>query len=212
MNTMPKTVDLSRGMSPEDFFVCSIPDRTKVEEWRESPEILDYRIPSSSWCAMTCISMVLLAEGLSSPTLEELFEQACDAEVYRPMPDDAGWSGAHHDKLPTFVATTLDQPVEYHPSMTTIDLMRALADGYYALLSVSTDIRLVSNEEPDKLGGHFVLVYGFEHDEYDNLFFVLNNGAGYATLNSQIGFRVSEERMLQVFSGRGVLVRSRHAP
>ena len=56
--------------------------------------------------------------------------------------------------------------------------------------------------------GHFVLIYGYTIDENGGLHFLLNNSAGFVSEESQVGMRVSAQRLSDLSSGDGVMVHS----
>lgn len=202
---LPHTVDLSRGRPPEEFYTCLIRDPKKVEAWRASPEALDFSIPSSNWCAMTCLRMLLLLHNKQAPSLDELFERACGAGVYN-LKEDGTWAGAHHEPLARFVDQFGFTTNSLH-NMHTWSLAMALAEGQYAIASVSPDIRYPANtKEPEKKSGHLVLVYGYRTIQ-DQIYFLIQNSAGFASLESQMGVCILHRRMQQVFSGRALFVR-----
>lgn len=201
----PIKIDLSRGQDPKEFYTCLIPDQSGVEAWRVNPSALDHRIPSSNWCALTCLRMALLLEDGVVPDLEKLWERACERHVYTPKTDGTGWYGAHHEPLARFFGE-FGFEAKHCDNMSTASITQALVDGYYVLPSVSPEIRFPRDTDPAKKTGHMVFVYGYDTG-VDGRNFLLQNSAGFASLNSQIAVRVSEKRLQQVFSGRAILVR-----
>jgi hypothetical protein len=191
----------------EDFYVPLIPDRFKLEEWRASPAALDHTIPSSNWCAMTLVRMTFLAYDLKAPTLEELWEGACAAGVYVPKRVGEGWSGAHHEPLATFIERLGFSVIR--EEATTLNLVKSIVTEslpWVAFLSVSPEIRFHRDTEPTKRNGHMVLAYDCERLVDGSRVFLIQNPAGFASLNSQIGVRISETRLQQVFSGNAIFV------
>jgi hypothetical protein len=205
------------NMKPEDFYVCQIPDPAKVEEWVDSINTLDLRAPERHWCAMCCVRGLLLAERLPAPSLEDLFGLACKQGVYRPD-SNTGWRGAYHQELAKFINTvrvTKQREASAHRRMKILvtpenewfNMERLVSTGCYIILSVHPDIRLRTNVPPPNKNGHFVLVYDF-FQKGEQKYFRINNPAGFQTHNSQIGMEVSAERLAQVSSGDGVVVKS----
>lgn len=207
---LPERVDLSGGVPPESFYVPLISDRFAVEEWRASGASKDYRIPSSNWCAMTCVRMLLLRERGEAPSLEELFDSACDADVYVRQEDGSGWKGAYHVRLVHFLET-LGFQARFRKHLHVSDIAKSLARGQYGLLSVGPDIRYLKDEEPEKQNGHFVFAFGYESTPASRLFRI-HNSAGFASLNTQIDVAIPETRMAQVFSKSAIFVRSTLVP
>jgi hypothetical protein len=201
---------------PGRFYVCQIPDPAKVEEWVAGLGDLDLKMPELHWCAMCCVRSLLLAEGMQAPPVDKLFAAACAFGVYRPD-NRAGWLGAYHKELAKFVESLGlgRQGVSAHRGVrmraatgdSCFDLEHLVRSGCYALLSVHPDIRLRSDVAPQKKRGHFVLVYGYESNNGQG-HFLLNNPAGYKSHDSQVGMRVSPERLEQVSYGDCVIVRS----
>jgi hypothetical protein len=180
----------------------------KVEEWRASPQATNYRIPSSSWCGMTCLRMMLLLEGRRAPSLDDLFEHACAAGVFTW--EENGWKGANLHKLPAFIGE-YGFMARLAQTMDPDDVAHALAERNYVFPRVGPDIRYRTDEEPSKNHGHFVFMYGYETDEAGNLKFLIHNSAGFASLDSQIAVPIPAARLRQVFSGDAILVRSQRA-
>jgi hypothetical protein len=210
MHELPKRVDLSCGRPPESFYVCQIEDRFGLEAWKASPEAKNYTIPRNNWCALVHLSMVLMLEERVPPSLDELFERACAMNVYRPFADGSGWQGAFLDALPGFVASLgLEARLERRHAPESV--ARGLSELNYVLPRVSPEIRYPTDKEPEKRTGHFVFFYGYELDEEDEPVFRYQNGSGFASLDSQIGVRITTARMRQVFSGDALLIRSRLA-
>ena len=203
-------------MEPEDFYVCQIPDPSKVEEWVANIDILDPQSPERHWCAMCCVRGLLLAERHSSPSVEELFEIACAQGVYRPD-SNMGWRGAYHQELANLINTirvvgqrgaTAHRRIQIlaksHHNWSMEWLVRT---GCYILLSVHPDIRLHTTTPPASKRGHFVLVYDF-FEKDGQKYFRINNPAGFHSNNSQIDMEVSAERLAQVSIGDGIVARS----
>ncbi len=206
--------------NPSDIFVCQIPNAAEVEEWI-SGDTFDLKDPEQHWCAMCCVRMLLLAEDMPAPSLEDLFKEACRHGVYQ-QDEYIGWRGAYHKELASFINSYLPASkwLQRQASAHRGKKIRATSDnkffnleatirsGCYALLSVHPDIRLDTDETPPNKRGHFVFVYGVQVCG-DETFFLLNNPAGFQSNNSQIGARVSAKRLEQVSSGDCVLIKSR---
>lgn len=203
---------------PEDFYVCQISDPAKVEDWIANIDSLDPKTPELHWCAMCCVRSLLLAEGLPSPLVQELFDMACQQGVYRPDPN-IGWRGAYHRELADFinVVRIVDQrkasasrgmKISATSDDRWFNMEGLVRTGCYILLSVHPNIRLRMNTPQPNKRGHFVLVYGFiERD--GQKYFLINNSTGFQSENSQIGMEISAERLEQVSCGDGIVVKSR---
>jgi hypothetical protein len=199
-------IDLSRGRAPEEFYTCLIEDPMKVEEWRASDGAHDHTIPSSNWCALTCLRMILLLEGREAPSLEYLWERACAAGVYVLGAGNRGWIGAYHERLASFIKEFGFDAINLKDL--TMDLIaEALSSGNYVIPSVSPDIRYALDLEPRHTDGHMVLCYKYQIDEPGRMF-TIQNSAGFASIGTQIGVPIPEARFRQVFSGNAILVRS----
>lgn len=205
-------------MRPEDFYVCQISEPTKVEEWVASAGTLPREVPERHWCAMCCVRGLLLVEQLPAPPLEELFDLACRQGVYR-SDSRLGWVGAYHKELADFINTvrvveqrkaTARRNIEIvsTPENPWFNMEKLISTGCIVLLSVHPNIRLRTNVQPPHKRGHFVLVYGVRHMGGET-YFLLNNPAGFQSQDSQIGMAVSAERLQQVSSGDGIIVKSR---
>ncbi|HRH55455.1 MAG TPA: hypothetical protein PK609_01160 [Candidatus Paceibacterota bacterium] len=211
MQSVQPSADLSRGKSPDDFYVCLISDRHAVEAWRESSAPFDYTIRSSSWCALTCVQNILKIEDKYVPSLNDLFEEACRHGVYvwKDDPAKRGWKGAFLARLPAFL-NYQGYSARFEQNLTPEGIAQALASDYYVIARVSPEIRFLHDTPPKEKTGHFVLVYAYETADDGTLVFRIQNSAGFASLNSQAGVPVSEARMAQVFSGDAILVRASH--
>ena len=208
---MDTHVDLSRGKDPIDFYVCQIENRFEIEVWKASPQVRDYTIPSSNWCAMTALRMALLADERPAPSLEDLFQNACTYGVYRPFADTSGWQGAFLLELPHFCCS-YGFEARLERSQTPSDVVNWLRRGYYALPLVGPEVRFPRRTRaPKKRRGHFVFLYAYRIGERGTHLFTLNNSAGYASNNSQVAVEISKKRFKQVFSGDVLLLRSRFA-
>lgn len=206
MSQLAGTVDLSKGQNPQNFYVCSIPNPLGVEEWLESSQARDYTLPSASWCAMACVRMVLLSEKQEAPSLETLFAEACKMGVYQIKEGTKEWVGAYHDPLVLFLGS-LGFEAWRKENLSSADVASALNCHFYSMLSVSPEIRYVDGV-PEKKSGHLVFAYGYEGPKGQHVFRI-HNSAGFASLGTQIGVRVPEARLTEVFSGRGIFFRFR---
>lgn len=208
------TVNLLSGKDPEKIYVCQIDDPLKVEEWVTSPDARNYQKEEASRCAMCCAKMILRAEDRREPwlkvdpSLEELFDWAQDCFTYRWEDGDDGWKGAYHGELAAFFWHSLRLWSQAERNVDLNFVRQRLLEGYYVLASVHPNIRFPNNDDvPEKKGGHFVLIYGFEIHGDTCWFFVMNS-AGFASQNSQIAVKILSNRVYQLFSGNVVLVRS----
>ena len=149
--------------------------------------------------------MALLFHGREAPPLESLFAQACATGVYRRM-DDGRWKGAFHEPLCGFLKH-FEFAAERFERATVGDVADRIRTGWQALLSVSPDIRYPNRTPPEKRNGHMVFAYKADRLADGTHVVEIHNPAGFASLNSQIAFRVPEERLAQVFSGNAICIR-----
>lgn len=203
-DTIPLSVDLSKGKRPEDFFVPLIPDRFGLEAWRADPDCFDLSLPHNSWCAITSLRMALLLEDMVAPSQEELFEDACKCGVYQ-WEVGKGWIGAYHVPFASFLRRH-GFVGRFVQKLEPQDIAKILARGFYGILRVSSAIRFPDTIQPDTKTGHVVFCFGYTSGEQEREFRI-HNCAGFATLQSQIDFRVPELRMKQVFSGDATFFR-----
>lgn len=208
----PSRVDLFRGSDPRRFYTCQIEDPRNLEKWVQSPNARDYTKPEANLCAMCCTSMILKSEEISPPSTLELFGQAAGFSVFRPKPDGSGWKGAYHMELADYLEAQWGMRTWAERNMKPGFIRLMLTFGNYCMLSVHPEIRLRTTELPPGKSGHIVLVYGFYVTRRRRLRFLVQNSAGFASQDSQIGMSISEHRLAQVFSGNGVIVRSRFSP
>lgn len=85
------------------------------------------------------------------------------------------------------------------------DIKRIKAEiekGNYSIVSVHPNIRNRDNKEPDKKGGHLVLVVGFDDFKRE---LIIHNPAGIYNL-SQENYHLSEEEFNKFFARRGIVV------
>lgn len=205
-------INLFDGMDPNEIYTCQIEDRSAVEAWVANPELRDPRLASSNWCAICCTRTILLAEDRLAPSCEELFEGAQDCHVYQEITDGedfVGWKGAFHQDFVIFLWMRLRLWAQAERGVDLGFIRQRLFEGYYVLASVHPNIRFPdSRDEPEKKGGHFVLIYGFEIEDEACWFFIMNS-AGFVSQFSQVAVRVPNYRLRQLFSGNVILVRSR---
>ena len=199
-----KGVNLFGARHPEDYYVCQVEKLYQVEDWARSP---DPATMEAHWCAMCCVRSIQLATGHRwTESLEKLFQIACRWNVYRPA--EIGWKGAYHYELGRFAMEACSRVAYSARAQTTEEIQECLYRGYFCLLSVHPDIRLRSTEVPAIKRGHFVLIYGYKIDEKNELHFLVNNSAGFVSQESQIGMRVSAQRIKDVSSGDAVFIHS----
>ena len=210
-NIVRKRWDLFRGTNPAELYACQIQDPACVEDWVQSPDARDPFKPEANWCAMCCTQMILRAEGVSPPPLLELFEQAISFSVYRQEEARIGWRGAYHRELADYLGTKWRMRSSAERNMSPEWVCRMLSYGNYCLLSVHPEIRLRADIPPPHKNGHFVLIYGYNTTEEGEIYFLLQNTAGFASQESQVGMAISAHRLEQVFSGNGIVVQSRFA-
>jgi hypothetical protein len=203
---LPLQVDLTNGRPPEEFFVPLIPDRFGLEAWREDPGCFDLTIPHNSWCAITSLRMALLLENITAPSQEELFEDACNSLVYE-WREDRGWIGAYYRPFTSFLSRH-GFVGRFVQGLTSKHIAGALARGMYCILRVSPTIRFLNMTAPNTKVGHVVFCFGYSTNKQGRQFHI-HNCAGFASLDSQIDFQVSEARMEQVFSGDATIFRRR---
>lgn len=85
------------------------------------------------------------------------------------------------------------------------DIKRIKAEiekGNYSIVSVHPNIRNRDNKEPNKKGGHLVLVVGFDDFKRE---LIIHNPAGIYNL-SQENYHLSEEEFNKFFARRGIVV------
>lgn len=206
-------INLLEGRNPNDIYVCQIDDRTAMEEWVRNPDLRPPHQARSNWCAVCCTRMILQAESMYAPSREELFEAAQDLHAYQEIVSEdretlLAWKGAYHEHLAIFLWRSLGLWAQAERNVDLNFLRARLYEGYYVLASVHPDIRFPDQQnEPEKKGGHFVLIYGFEIIG-DACWFLAMNSSGFASQQSQIAVRVPNYRLRQLFSGNVVLVGS----
>ncbi len=152
--------------------------------------------------------MILKAEGMVAPPLERLFYGAVDCSAYRIESVEKGWRGAYHQELAETLWMRHGLIARPERRMSTLCIRVRLLMGWYVMASVHPEIRLHTENSPPRKGGHFVLVYGFETTADGEVRFLVQNSAGFASIGTQVGVRVLERRMQQVFSGNAVAVLS----
>ncbi|MFZ3032126.1 MAG: C39 family peptidase [Candidatus Moraniibacteriota bacterium] len=79
----------------------------------------------------------------------------------------------------------------------------ALSQGSLVIASVNPNIRGYATAPEDRIGGHLVLVRGF--DTYEKVFFI-NNPSGCRSTNTQKRHRISEKVFSKYFAGRGLVL------
>ncbi len=200
---MSEFFNLFGNRGPDAHYVCQIPFREGVERWSQN---IDPVYMEAHWCGMCCVRSILLTFGESVPHLADLFKLACMSGVYRPLP--VGWQGAHHNELALFVKRLTGHAAHTERGMLPERILYWLNEMNFCILSVHPDIRCIEAPIPDTKRGHLVLVYGYQYDEAGMLHFLINNSAGFAGNNSQVGVSVPASRLVAFSCGDGILVPS----
>jgi len=196
-------VIVSGRTAPDMFYVPQLADRQDVDEWLVSDEARDSSRPEANWCGMCCAKMAAEANGFTTPSLLEMYRQACELGVYKPGQES---KGAHHRELAAYMQGVLQIPAEARRDLTTRSVLTWLDRRYFVIASVHQSIRDPEAPAPERKSGHLIFVYGYEFGR-DGTSLLLNNSTGLHATDTQIGVRVKLERFEQFFSGRGILVK-----
>lgn len=187
-----------RQKNPEPVFVPQFESAEAVERRIANRENEDMNAPEWNWCGICCVRMILLGLGRDAPTREEMYRTAFDQGVFKMV--DGNVIGAYHSELADYIAQEFGYHASTHRRRTTEDLARSIADGAYAIVSVSAAVRDLDGGKPERKNGHLVLAYAVEQTEQGRVF-VLHNSAGFASTHTQVGVRVTETRLNECFSG-----------
>lgn len=192
---------------PEPVFVSQFGMPEDVERRIANRVNEDMNNPEWNWCGICCVRMVLLGLGREAPSLEEMYRTAFDRYgVFRMV--DGAVIGAYHKELAAYVAGEFGFERAWTARGLTTDRVAELVrgdDSQYVIASVSASIRELEGSEPEKKGGHLVLVYDAEDTDAGRVF-ILHNSAGFASTNTQRGVRVPEARFRDCFSGRAIII------
>jgi hypothetical protein len=74
------------------------------------------------------------------------------------------------------------------------------------IASVNPNIRGYATSSETKIGGHLVLVTGYDQDKKT---ITINNPSGFVSLNTQKGHVLSEVEFIRYFANRGIILSER---
>lgn len=164
--------------------------------------IEEYATWSDNICGMACLSMILLAERGSTPTLLALARRCTDYGGYTVR--DGQIDGLFYAPFLAFVRAEFGLEGRIADPLSLDDIDQALAAGEWVIASVGSAIRY-AQPTPQKRGGHLVLVLG--HDRPSETVF-LHNPSGH-TPETQAYARVPATVFQAHFAHRGMLLSRR---
>lgn len=182
-----------------------IVDHSLVEKdpkWFEtgasSPE--SYAKWAFAMCGMASTAMAIAFFKQKRIPLIELAESARKDGVYQE--EEHTFSSMRYGEFSEWIVRYgLKADIRTRLSMTGIRY--ALSQGSLVIASVNPNIRGYATAPEHRIGGHLVLVRGF--DTHEKTFFI-NNPSGCMSTNTQRRHCVPEKTFLKYFAGRGLVL------
>jgi hypothetical protein len=145
-------------------------------------------------CGMACLKMVLQARGTACPPLVPLAEECARHGGYVVHAD--GVDGLIYAPFAVWVGRRFGLGVTVRTDLDADAVAGLVAAGQPVIASVHPAIRDPAGPEPERRGGHLVLVFGVAGDGA----LVLHNPSGWPDT------RVARADFARFFAGRGMVV------
>lgn len=171
--------------------------------WRALGDVSKERYTKWMWsgCGMACLAMALAYFGKGSHSFVELGEAALRHGVY----EDKGteFSAMTYEPCVEFVEKVFGIHAVIREPLTIRGIKNALAQGALVMVSVNPNIRGYESVKRSQVGGHLVLVTGYDKAKE---VISINNPSGFASNGSQHMHEVSERNFKRHFAGRGIVL------
>lgn len=172
--------------------------------WMESgaTSVERYAFLAPNICGIASAAMVIGYYTGSTPKSAVLAEDAIASGVFKERTDDltdmnyrmfARWIPKYGLRATVYSRLSL-RGIQY-----------ALSSGSLVLASVNPNIRGFITSSEQKIGGHMVVVVGYDMDAKT---ITINNSSGFTSLQSQKDHTLSESEFLRYFAGRGIVLRN----
>ena len=154
-------------------------------------------------CGMACINMVLEAQNKQPHPMIILAKKAAQAGVYTEDVDGE-LSAMEYHKCVKWLPTIGLQGTIY-TRLTLAKLHYLVSRNGYLIVSVNPNIRGFKSAEDEQVGGHLVLVTGYNKN---NQTISIHNPSGFVSDNSHVNHMMPEAFFLSHFAQRGICVHS----
>jgi hypothetical protein len=159
----------------------------------------EYEVWSWNLCGMACLRMILNHAIGKDEQIVVLGKKCMSYGGYILKKSEI--EGLIYKPFVEFIKQEYGLAAKIYPVMLFEDILEALNDGQYIMVSVSPDIRH-PDSTPQKKGGHLVVVVGYDY--FKKLLF-LHNPSG-DTRESQEYAQISFGNFKRFFAERGVVI------
>lgn len=163
----------------------------------------EYAAWSTTTCGMACLSMILEDQKEKRFPVIALARIALDHGVYLKEADGE-FSPLRYGPFCSWVQT-FGLAAATYTRLTIPRLQYLLARDDYVIISVNPNIRGYETADPKQVGGHLVLVTGYNKT---NGSITIHNPSGFVSLNSQSNHTMPVATFTKHFAGRGIALRS----
>ena len=172
-------------------------------EWAHSGARTQQRYADWAYtmCGMACLAMILEYFYDTNLKPATLAEDALASGVY-VEPEGEAISSMRYKEFADWVK-------QYGVHASVISRLRirgilyALASGHLVIVSVNPNIRGYATANKTQVGGHLVVVTGFDTTEET---ITINNPSGFVSLNTQKDHTLAIADFMSYFAGRGIIV------
>ena len=185
-----------------DLILGAIDEERKINDplWKNSgaENEEEYNFWSKRACGMACLKMILsdLDKGIWP-----IVKLAKLCQKYGGYDLDTNL-GLIYKPFTLFIKQEFNLLSEVVENLDIKRIGIEVKKGNYPIVSVHPDIRDKENKEPNKKGGHLVLVVGCDDFKKE---LIIHNPAGVYNL-SQENYHLSEEEFNKFFARRGIIV------
>jgi len=173
--------------------------------WRESGALTPerYAMLASNICGMASAAMAIEFFKGGSPKPAALAEDALSAGVYQE--NKTGLTDMNYRKFAKWIQK-FGLHADVYTRLNLRGIYHALSSGKLVMVSVNPNIRGYSLSREDQIGGHLVLVTGYDKTAH---LVTINNPSGFLSTNSQKGHVLTNDQFLRYFAGRGIVLARR---
>ncbi|MBI2017412.1 C39 family peptidase [Candidatus Daviesbacteria bacterium] len=165
-----------------------------------------------SWngCGMACLQMILKHKLKKNIPLVKLFKSCMEyggykinSEEYKKGNPRNSVEGLFYKPFVKFLHQEFDLSAAIISPMVIEDIIQALENGKYVIVSVNPDIR-TPQLKPEQVGGHLVIVTGFDWNK--RVLYIHNPSGFYQVKNSQQYAPVRFKDFEKFFAYRGIVI------
>jgi len=178
--------------------LATVADPEWAQSGADSPE--QYARWAFTCCGMACTAMALAYFRKQKVTPVELAQDAARFGVYTEK--DGALSGMLYRQFAMWV-TKYGLRASIYTWLSVKDIEYALAKGQLVIVSVNPNIRGHDTAPALQVGGHLILVTGYDRDRAT---ITVNNPSGFESTETQKGHTLTEEAFKKYFAGRGIIL------